>query len=133
MKSNYIEAKQSALFTEYGVFFAFGDKQLKEKAKPNTEYVALGMGMVMPKQKNKEVYVEFFKKLNDISDESIKLDIKENGKKKIIWRELANHEASYTGSANQTIDALEGYGFTEEEIKAELKLYLDYEYSREDV
>ena len=130
--TDYITDKQTALFEEYGVFFAFSNKQLEEKAKPNTEYVALGMGMVMPKQENKEVYKEYFEKLNNITKEGIAQDIKENGKKQIIWRELANHEAGYTGSAAQTIDALDGYGFTEEEIKEELKHFLEEEYSREE-
>jgi len=131
--SDYITNKQTALFEEYGIFFAFGDEQLEKGSKPNTQYVGLGGGMVMPKNENKEVYKEVFEKLNNITKEGIKEDIKENGKKKIIWRELGNHEAGYTGSAAQTIEALEGYGFSEEEIRKEFRLFLDDEYSREEV
>ena len=48
--------------------------------------------------------------------ESIKQDIKENGKKKIILRELQNHEAFYVGNIEDTIHKLEDYPITEDEI-----------------
>ena len=130
--SDYITDKQTELFEEYGVFFAFSDEQLERQSKPDTEYVSFGGGMVMPKNENKNVYKEFFAKFNNITKEGIAQDIKENGKQKIIWRELGNHEASYTGSAKQTIDALEGYDFTVDEIRAEFRLYHDHEYAREE-
>ena len=131
--SDYVTDKQTELFEEYGVFFAFSDEQLERQGKLDTEYVTFGGGMVMPKNENKNVYKEFLAKLKNITKEGIAQDIKENGKKKIIWRELSNHEASYTGSAKQTIDALEGYDFTDDEIRAEFRLYLEDEYTREEV
>jgi len=126
---DYIQDKQTALFDEYEIFFAFSQKQYSDKSKPNTEYVALDAGMMIPKNKNIK---EFIDKLENIHKEGIEEDIKENGKKKIIWRELANHEAGYTGSPNDTIGHLEEYGFSEEEIRKEFRLFLDDEYSRDE-
>ena len=92
--SDYVTDKQTELFEEYGVFFAFSGEQLERQGKPDTEYVSFGGGMVMPKNEDKNVYKEFFAKFNNITKEGIAQDIKENGKQKIIWRELGNHEAS---------------------------------------
>ena len=45
------------------------------------------------------------------------------GKKELIQYELGNHEAQITGDISDTVDALEGYGITREEVQAEYKEY----------
>ena len=101
--SDYMEAKQTALFKKTGTFFAFNKEQYEQRKKDNITYVNLGQGM-----------------LNKIYKDSIKQDIKENGKDSIILRELYNHEAFYVGSIEDTIHKLEDYPFTKNDI---LKVY----------
>jgi hypothetical protein len=117
--SDYMEEKQTALFNKTGTIFAFSQKQFEEKRNDNIKYVNLGQGMLSPEENYKEV----MNSLDKIYKESIKQDIEENGKDKIILRELENHEAFYVGSIEDTVHKLEDYPFTEDEIK---KIYIKY-------
>jgi len=109
-----MEQQQTAAFERYGAFFAFSDKQLKEKRVKGIKYVSLFSGLIAPKDNAKRLLEE----LEAITDNYIKRDIKENGKTAIIERELANHEAGYTYSIDDTVTALEGYGITTAEVQA---------------
>ena len=112
--SNDIQAKQSALFKELGVFFAFGDKQFAEQRKPDTEYcTVLGGGDHVPVQNAKE----FAKRLSAIHKEEKEHKLATLGIDKIIERELSNHEAYYTGDIDDTVDALAFYDVTYEQVK----------------
>ena len=53
-------------------------------------------------------------------------DIAENGKKKIIWRELSNHECQISMDISNAVKALEGYGITKVEDGQEWKEYFNY-------
>jgi hypothetical protein len=110
--SDYMEEKQTALFKRTGTIFAFSQKQFEEGRKDNVKYVNLGQGMLTEKP-----YVEdIINGLDKIYKESIQQDIKENGKDKIILRELENHEAFYVGDIEDTIHKLEDYPITEDDI-----------------
>jgi len=117
--SSYTEQRQTELFKETGAFFAFGQKQFDEKKVEGVKYVALDGGLIVPAENAKAL----LQGLSTIHEEGIKMDIEENGKSAIIQRELANHEASYTMCTDATKEALEGYGFTDEEIQAEFDTY----------
>ena len=110
--SDYMEKRQTALFKKTGTFFAFSQKQFEEGRKDNVKYVNLGQGMLTEKPFVEEV----INGLHKIYKDSIKQDIKENGKDKIILRELENHEAFYVGDIEDTIHTLKDYPFTEDEI-----------------
>ena len=110
--SDYMEAKQNELFNRTGTIFAFSQKQFEEGRKDNVKYVNLGQGMLTEKPFVKEV----INGLDKIYKDSIKQDIKENGKDKIILRELQNHEAFYVGNIEDTVHKLEDYPFTEDDI-----------------
>jgi len=110
--SDYMEAKQTELFNKTGTIFAFSQKQFEEGRKDNVKYVNLGQGMLTEKPFVKEV----INGLDKIYKDSIKQDIKENGKDKIILRELQNHEAFYVGNIEDTVHKLEDYPFTEDDI-----------------
>ena len=109
-----MEQQQTAAFERYGAFFAFSDKQLKEKRVKGIKYVSLFSGLIAPKDNAKRLLEE----LEAITDNYIKCDTKENGKTAIIERELANHEAGYTYSIDDTVNALESYGITAAEVQA---------------
>ena len=111
--SDYMEEKQNALFNKTGTFFAFSQEQFNEKAKEGIKYVNLGQGMLSPD----ENYIEVIETLKKIYKDSINQDLKENGKDKIILRELENHEAFYVGSIEDTVHKLEDYPITEDEIR----------------
>ena len=53
--------------------------------------------------------------LDLIYKESIQEDLKENGKIKIIKRELSNYECYYTGDITDAIEHLENYKITKTE------------------
>ena len=110
--SNYMQEKQTELFNKTGTIFAFSQEQFNEKAKKDIKYVNLGQGMLTPD----ENYIEVIETLEKIYKDSIKQDLEENGKDKIILRELLNHEAFYVGSIEDTIHKLEDYPITEDEI-----------------
>ena len=110
--SDYMEVKQTALFNKTGTIFAFSQKQFEEGRKDNVKYVNLGQGMLTEKPNVEEV----INGLDKIYKDSIKQDLKENGKDKVILRELLNHEAFYVGNIEETIYKLEDYPITEDDI-----------------
>ena len=107
---------------KYGGFFAFGNEQFIKAHKPKLKYVSLGAGLYAPKKT--------YKKLdNDIQSaikNHIKRDLKTNGIKKIIWRELANYECQIGGDISYCVDALKDYGITRKQILLEYPDYFDY-------
>ena len=108
---------QSALFKEKKVFFAFSQKQLNEGIEKHNlkgiKLINLGQGMFCPRVSAKAV----LKALDGIYKLAIEQDLKENGKEKVILRELYNHECFYTGDITDCIEKLSDYPITEEEIK----------------
>tara|TARA_R110000824_G_scaffold245812_1_gene434910 strand:- start:431 stop:814 length:384 start_codon:yes stop_codon:yes gene_type:complete len=110
--SDYMEEKQTDLFNRTGTIFAFSQKQFEEQRKDDIKYVNMGQGMLTEKPFVEEV----INGLDKIYKDSIKQDLKENGKDKIILRELENHEAFYVGNIEDTILKLEDYPITEDDI-----------------
>ena len=110
--SDYMEEKQTALFKKTGTIFAFSDKQFEEGKVKGKLYSRIGQGVLTEKGNE----IEVIEGLNAIYKESIKTDIRKNGKDKVILRELLNHEAFYTGDLQDTIHKLEDYPFTEDDI-----------------
>jgi len=105
---------------KHKAFFAFSNKQFDKQKEEGVKYISLGAGLIAPK----ETYKQLIKDMNHASKDTITDDLNTNGKKKIIHRELANHEASYTYSIDQTVDALEGYGITREDVQSEFGEYI---------
>lgn len=115
--SDYMQDKQTVAFDKFGAFFAFSQKQLNEQKKDGVKYVSMGAGMIVPPYNAANLY----QALNTIHTDAIKQDIAENGIKAIIHRELGNHECQITMSYSDAMDALTGYGITENQIRAEWK------------
>ena len=120
--SDYMEQAQTEVFEKYGVFFAFSAEQFQEGLKKvganeNNKVCEFGSGMY-GLSKNADVIVDA---LNSIHEDAIAQDIAENGIENIISRELGNHEAQITGSIADTVDALEGYGISKEQIAKHYK------------
>lgn len=109
---DYMEDRQTALFKKTDTFFAFSTSQFNEQKKEDVKYVAMGGGMVC----NKEHVKELVEGLDLIWKESVAQDIADHGMPAIIKRELANHEAYYTGDTESTFEALKGYPVTKEQI-----------------
>jgi hypothetical protein len=115
--SDYTEQGITDLLNETGAFFAFSNEQYFKARKEGINYVSLGAGLICPKGNE-------IKLLNGIEanhKKGIEMDLAENGKEKIIIRELHNHEYFYAYELSQVIDALDGYGITEDEIRAVIK------------
>ncbi len=110
--SDYMEEKQTALFNKTGTIFAFSQKQFEERKVKGKKYSVIGQGMATEKGNE----IEVIEGLDKIYKDSIKQDMKENGKDKVILRELLNHEAFYVGNIEDTIYKLEDYPITEDDI-----------------
>ena len=110
--SEYIDKGITKLLKENGAFFAFSTEQLKEQNVVGVKYVNLESGLICPKKNVKALVKGMDKNVKN----GIAQDIKENGKNRIIKRELNNHEFGYTGEIEQTVDSLTDYDITEKEI-----------------
>ncbi|CAK2900596.1 BCTnown [Vibrio crassostreae] len=110
--SHYIQDKQTQAFNDAGAFFAFSNQQFDEAKKDSVKYASLGMGLICPVDNAKQLMT----RLDSIAQEGIAEDIKENGKKAIIRRELFNHECFYTNDICDCVEKLEGYGISYDEI-----------------
>lgn len=113
--NDYQQNKQTEIFNHFGAFFAFSDKQFKEKMQDGIKYTSMGCGMIAP------IYnaANLNHALKTIHQEAIQEDIAENGIKKIIHRELANYECQITMDYNDAFDSLKDYGITEDQIQNE--------------
>ena len=120
--SDYTSAKQSQLWNDNGAFFAFSKKQLNEEKKEGVVYVSLGMGLIAPKENASKV----IEGLESIHTEGIKQDISDNGIKPIIHRELANYETQISGDISDTVEALEDYEITREQVREEYNAYFQH-------
>lgn len=103
--SDYMEAKQTALFNRTGTIFAFSDKQFEEQAIKGKKYSRIGQGMLT--QKGNEMKV--IESLEKIYQQAIIQDLKENGIKGVIQRELENYEVYYTNDLEPAMEALKDY------------------------
>jgi hypothetical protein len=112
---DYMEDRQTELFKKLGTFFCFSKKQFEEGRKEGVEYINMGTGMITPKGTEMELITN----LDIILTESIAQDIAENTIPGIIERELYNHEAFYTCDIKSTVDYLEAYKITVEQIRTE--------------
>jgi len=120
--NTYTQAAQTEAFNKYGAFFAFGNKQFDEQKEDGIKYVDLGAGLIAPK----ETYKDLIEDLNNIHKCGIAQDIKENGIKKILWREFANYECQIVGSPKDAIDALENYHIDKKTIQEEWTNYWNW-------
>ena len=120
--TQFIEKPMNKLLDDCGAFYAFSQKQLDEQKQDGIKYINIGMGLICPSE-NVE---KFIIKSDLIFKEGIKKDIKEHGKKRIIWRELGNYETQINGELDTVYDVLKDYNITEEEIKKEFKKYYEY-------
>jgi rubredoxin len=115
--TEYMEAKQDKLFKKYSVFFAFNNDQFEEgmekhSISPKTKLTSLGHGMYCPKIEAKDFVQEHLK----VYEQCIRQDVRENGKKRIALRELANHECFWTGTIHDCVEKLKDYPITEKLI-----------------
>jgi len=113
--NDYMKKQQTAAFEKAGAFFAFSNDQYQEKAKKDVKYVSMGSGLVC----ERGMVDQLLNELDEIYINAINQDIKENGKKAIIHRELANHECQITQSINACVEKLEDYPITTCEILKE--------------
>lgn len=120
--SDYTSQAQTEAFNKAGAFFAFTYKQFEEGRKEGIKYAHLGSGLLAPVDKVKELTLD----LQDITIKGVAKDIEENGIKKIIHRELANHECQITGDYSPVVDNLSIYDITESQVKAEWKEFFQY-------
>ena len=117
--SNYTEEKTTKLLNKFGAFFCFSEKQFKENKKDGVIYSRLYGGLVAPKENVKSI----MNGISKITSDGIKQDIKENGIKKIIHRELAKFECQFNGDITNAVDVLIDYGISKEEIKKEYAIF----------
>jgi hypothetical protein len=124
--SNYVEAEQSKIFDDLGVFFAFSKSQMEagcEKVGATVDNKVTsfgGGGYVLSKNLDK-----FLEEMERINTKGIEQDIQENGLINIIQRELANYEVQLTGDWMQLLEVLEDYpGVTEELIKKQYRIFI---------
>ena len=116
--SHYLEDGQSEALDWHDGFFAFSNKQLEEQLPDGADvkdYVSMGAGLVCHKDSAKELAHD----LANNFQRAVDADRKENGKKAIIQRELANHECQITMDYDVVVEVLHPYGITREDVKAE--------------
>ncbi len=106
---------------EHKGFFAFGNKQFEEAREVGVKYTSLGNGLLVPTANVKQFLIDF----ENVAESNIKKDIKENGIKNIIWRELANYEAQISMDITDTVEALKSYGISRKDIAKQYKAYFN--------
>jgi len=113
--SSYTNDQTTEVFNRFGAFFAFSDEQFNKAKQAGVEYESLGAGLIAPVGSATALMGE----LANIHNKARQQDISDHGIKAIIHRELANHECQITMDYTDALPALEPYGITVEQIKAE--------------
>lgn len=109
---DYINDGQTKAFDKAGAFFAFSNEQFDKAKKEGIRYTNIYAGLVCPVDTAETLLLE----LAEVHKAGIEQDIAENGLENIIKRELSNHEAYYTGDISSTVEVLEPYDLTREQI-----------------
>jgi len=117
-----LNAQFTKIWNTYGAFIAFTQKQLKEKMQEGVQYATTGWGLICPSENIEKMQDEMHAAVKELQT----YELETLGKKKLIWRELANHEAQITMDYSDTVDALAGYGITEEDVHAQWGAYMNY-------
>jgi len=112
----------SKVLDQYGAFFAFSNKQFEESRKEGVKYVDLGAGLIAPQGTGKKIAAG----IEAATKEGVAADKKEKTNKEIIWDAFANYECQISCDTSDAVEALDGYGFTKEEIQKEWKGYWNY-------
>lgn len=112
--SDYTQAGLTEILNQSGAFFAFSNDQFLQNKKEGVTYVDMEGGLICPKENANSLF-ELIEK-NHLK--GIAQDIAENGLDQIIKRELANHEAYYTCSISDTLDSLQLYNVTTNQVLA---------------
>ena len=120
--NDYTNEATTELLNEMGAFYAFSPSQFDEQKAINIEYYSLDNGLTCPCNNSEELK----RRMNYIFTNGIKKDLEENGKDKIIWRELANYETQITGDISDTVEAVDMYGLTREEVQAVYVRYCEH-------
>ena len=120
--NEYTEKEQTKVFNELGAFFAFGQKQLDEQKKEDIIYLNLGSGLICPSSKANEL----IDRIEDIHKKAINQRLEDYGIEKIIQYELSNYECQISMDYSDAFDVLQDYGVTEEQMKKQFKIYMDY-------
>lgn len=100
-------------FKAYGAFFAFGQKQFDEQKVEGVEYVADGTGLIMPKNRAKEIIEAQHNRYVQEAKNRLEADGIDN----IIKFELNNHECYYTGDISPLEFLIDEYGITWDKIR----------------
>jgi hypothetical protein len=110
--SEYTNQPITDLLEQSGAFYAFSQQQFNEKQKDSVQYVSFADGLIAPKENARHIIDSMAR----IHQQGIQQDLEENGRIKIIRRELNNFECFYTSDITDCVEALEPYGISEEEI-----------------
>lgn len=99
------QKKISAMFEEFGIFFAFSEQQFEQSRKEGVEYVSGFGGMIIPKENVKLLNG----RINRIHEETAARMRKHVPMEEYILYELYNHEAFYTGEVNEVLKLARSY------------------------
>ena len=125
MKNEYMElqSRQQMEFNELPLGFAFSDEQFKKMMEGlgltigDTDKIARVAGGAFIQKRDLDSYHEIVKRFDKELKEAIAADKTGDGFiYQMFLTELENHEYSYTGDAEDTLDAL---GYTIDEIYAD--------------
>ena len=118
----YTEQAQTELLKELGAFYVFGDDQFNEKKQAGIKYTSIGFGLICPRDNAKDL----IDGIDNISQRAIKLRIEEYGLSRIIQYELSNYECQISMDYSDAYNVLAAYGVTEDQMKTEFAIFMDY-------
>lgn len=116
---DFTQQATTQLLDSMGAFFAFSNEQFEQNRKEGTKYTKGIAGCLVPVENANELA----RRYGEIYSEAIKQDIKENGMAAIMQREFANYECQICGNYDDAKDALQCYGFSDEDFQKQWQIY----------
>ena len=97
---------------QHGAFWAFSNEQFNEQKQEGVEYCNAGLGLVCPIDNVKQLKIDW----ELFAKQTIENDKKENTTEEIIMRELSNYETQISRDIDDTVNALNGYDISRDEV-----------------
>lgn len=115
--TDYCREGLSQAYLKHGAFYAFSKEQLESSRVAGVEYCDMGCGLIAPIANAEALASD----LTKVISEARATDLAENGWRKIVERQLRNHECFYTGDIEVCVEELKPYGITKDEIRVVFK------------
>lgn len=119
-KQDELNNQMSEIYKKHGAFFAFGEKQFKEKSVDGVDYVTIDAGLIVPESSAKQCSQD----LSDAFQAHCDKMMETHTVSEIVQYELANHESQFSSDILPVVSAVAPFGITQAQVAQEFPAFM---------